>query len=168
MVSKPAASFELVITIIAVIGLLIFAGSTLPYFEWENLTQDPLPNGWKGAFAALPFAIWFFLAIEGVANVAEETINPQRNILIGFGSAILTLVVLCILTFATSVGLGGWEVVVFPELGCRTLLIHALPLAMAHTVGSNHFLYKLVTIIGLFWISCFLSWDHISCRSCNF
>ena len=34
------------------------------------------------------FAIWFFLAIEGVANVAEETINPLRNVLIGFGSAI--------------------------------------------------------------------------------
>jgi ethanolamine permease len=35
-----------------------------------------------GAFAATPFAIWFFLAIEGVANVAEEAINPQRTMLI--------------------------------------------------------------------------------------
>ena len=47
-----------------------------------------------GVFAAIPFAIWFFLAIEGVANVAEEAINPQRTILKGFGSAILTLVIL--------------------------------------------------------------------------
>jgi ethanolamine permease len=32
-----------------------------------------------GVFAAIPFAIWFFLAIEGVANVAEEAINPKER-----------------------------------------------------------------------------------------
>ena len=123
---KIAASFELVITIIAVIGLLIFAGATVPHFEIENLRQNALPYGWKGAFAAIPFAIWFFLAIEGVANVAEETINPQRNVLIGFGSAILTLVVLCILTFSTSVGVAAGRqlfslkpVVTYPTLHCH-------------------------------------------------
>ncbi|MBK8500947.1 MAG: ethanolamine permease [Saprospiraceae bacterium] len=146
---QAAASFELIITVIAVIGLLIFAGATLPEFKWENLSYNALPNGWTGAFAALPFAIWFFLAIEGVANVAEETINPQRNVLIGFGSAILTLVILCIITFASSVGLGGWEVIVFPEAGADPS-DSPLPLAMAHSVGQSHFLYKLVTFIGLF------------------
>lgn len=146
---QAAASFELVVTIIAIIGLLIFAGALLPQFEWQNLEKNALPNGWTGAFAALPFAIWFFLAIEGVANVAEETINPQRNVLIGFGSAILTLVVLCIITFASSVGLGGWEVIVFPEVGAEPS-DSPLPLAMAAAVGQSHFLYKLVTFIGLF------------------
>jgi ethanolamine permease len=34
-------------------------------------------------FAAIPFAIWFFLGIEGVANVAEEAAHPQRDILRG-------------------------------------------------------------------------------------
>ena len=146
---QAAASFELVITIIAVIGLLIFAGTTLPHFEFENLKHNALPNGWTGALAALPFAIWFFLAIEGVANVAEETINPQRNVLIGFGSAILTLVVLCLITFTASVGLGGWEAVVFPEIGADPS-DSPLPMAMANAVGQSHILYKLVTVIGLF------------------
>ena len=45
----------------------------------EAFTMDPLPQGWGGVFAAIPFAIWFFLAIEGVANVAEETINRERR-----------------------------------------------------------------------------------------
>ncbi len=146
---QAAASFELVVTVIAVIGLLIFAGATLPSFEWENLERNALPNGWKGAFAAIPFAIWFFLAIEGVANVAEETVNPQRNIMIGFGSAILTLVILCLLTFSSAVGVGGWEAVVFPEVGGEAS-DSPLPLAIAHTVGQSHFLYKAVTFIGLF------------------
>ncbi len=144
-----AASFELIITIIAVIGLLIFAGSVMPSFEWKNLTIDPLPHGWSGAFAAIPFAIWFFLAIEGVANVAEETINPQKNILIGFGSALLTLVCLCLLTFTTSIGVAGWEAIVYPEPGASAS-DSPLPLALSWIYGESHILYTLVTSIGLF------------------
>ncbi len=146
---RAAASFELIITIIAVIELLIFAGASLPSFEWANLEKNALPNGYAGAFAALPFAIWFFLAIEGVANVAEETVNPQRNIMIGFGSAILTLVVLCILTFCSSVGVAGWEAVVFAEPGAAAS-DSPLPLALAKIYGEGHILYTLVTSIGLF------------------
>ncbi len=146
---KAAASFELIITVIAVVELLIFAGAALPSFEWANLEKNALPHGYAGAFAAIPFAIWFFLAIEGVANVAEETVNPQRNILIGFGSAILTLVVLCILTFCSSVGVGGWEQVVFAEAGAEASN-SPLPLALAHIYGEGHILYTLVTSIGLF------------------
>lgn len=146
---QAAASFELVITIVAVIGLLLFAGATLPEFHWENLQKNALPHGWTGVFAALPFAIWFFLAIEGVANVAEETINPQRNVLIGFGSAILTLVILCVFTFLASVGLGGWEIIVYPEVGADPS-DSPLPLAMAHSVGQDHWLYNIVAFIGLF------------------
>lgn len=146
---KAAASFELIITIVAVLELLIFAGASLPSFEWANLEKNALPNGYAGIFAALPFAIWFFLAIEGVANVAEETINPQRNILIGFGSAILTLVVLCILTFSASVGAAGWEAVVYASPGAEAS-DSPLPLTLAHIYGVNHYLYFLVTSIGLF------------------
>lgn len=145
---KAAASFELIITVIAVIELLIFAGAAAPSFEFSNLQHNALPNGWSGALAAIPFAIWFFLAIEGVANVAEETINPQRNVLIGFGSAILTLVVLCILTFSTSVGIAGWEAVVYDASGAAS--DSPLPLALAHRFGEGHILYTLVTSIGLF------------------
>ena len=146
---QAAASFELLITIIAVLELLIFAGAALPSFEWTNLEHNAFPHGYAGAFAAIPFAIWFFLAIEGVANVAEETINPQRNILIGFGSAILTLVVLCILTFSSSVGVAGWEAVVYSAEG-GDASDSPLPLALARIYGESHILYKLVTSIGLF------------------
>ena len=145
---EAAASFELLVTILAILGLILFAGATIPAFELSNFSKNPLPEGWTGAFAALPFAIWFFLAIEGVANVAEETINPQRNILIGFGSAILTLVFLCILTFFTSVGVDGWEGVVYPP-NSMTPSDSPLPLALANSVGESSILYTLVSFIGL-------------------
>ncbi len=154
---EAAASFELLITVIALIGLLIFAGTTLPEFEFAHLQANALPHGYAGAFAAIPFAIWFYLAIEGVANVAEETINPQRNVMIGFGSAILTLIALCILTFSSSVGVSGWETVVYPSgeaivdaSGAVITSDSPLPLAMAKVVGESSLLYKLVIVIGLF------------------
>ncbi len=145
---RAAAIFELVITILAVGELLLFAGITLPHFEVANLQRNALPHGWQGAFAAIPFAIWFFLAIEGVANVAEEAINPQRTILFGFGSALLTLVVLCLLTFTASVGVAGWEAVVFRADGSSS--DSPLPLALAKIVGENNLLYHLLITVGLF------------------
>jgi ethanolamine permease len=144
-----AASFELFITIVAVLGLLFFAGVTLPAFEMENLKENAFNNGYMGIVAAIPFAIWFFLAIEGVANVAEETINPQKNILRGFGSALITLIILCLLTFVSAIGVGGWEAIVFPD-GSNTASDSPLPLAMGMVVGTDHYFYQILTFIALF------------------
>jgi ethanolamine permease len=145
---KAAAVFELIITILAVGELLLFAGVSLPHFELRKLQLNAFPNGWQGVFAAIPFAIWFFLAIEGVANVAEEAIKPQRTILLGFGSALGTLVILCILTFISSVGVAGWEAIVYKSDG--TTSDSPLPLALGHIVESNNLLYRLLITVGLF------------------
>ncbi len=146
---KAAARFELFITIFAVLELLIFAGVTLPHFDSTHLATNALPNGVTGIFASIPFAIWFFLGIEGVANVAEETINPQKNILKGFGWAIFTLVVLCILTFVSSIGVNGWEAIVYPTPGAAPS-DSPLPLALSYIVGKDNYLYHLLLTIGLF------------------
>lgn len=146
---KTAAIFELVVTVIAVFELLLFAGITLPHFELNNLSNNAFPNGWSGVFASIPFAIWFFLAIEGVANVAEEAINPQRNVLIGFGSAILTLVILCLLTFTSAIGVKGWEAVVY-KTGSEVASDSPLPLALSYIVGTDSFLMHLLIGIGIF------------------
>ncbi|MEX2512707.1 MAG: ethanolamine permease [Cyclobacteriaceae bacterium] len=146
---QVAATFELFITIVAVLGLLFFAGVTLPEFKVENLHINGFHKGYMGIVAAIPFAIWFFLAIEGVANVAEETIHPQKNILKGFGFALLTLVILCVLTFISAVGVGGWEAIVYPDQS-GTASDSPLPLAMGMVVGNDHFYYQLLTFIALF------------------
>lgn len=145
---KVAATFELVITILAVAALLFFSMLTFPKFEFSHLQQNAFPNGISGIMAAIPFAIWFFLGIEGVANLAEEAINPKRTILVGFGSAIITLVVLCLITFTSSVGVAGWEAIVFKPDG--TTSDSPLPLALGLIVESTSWSYKLLLLVGLF------------------
>jgi len=145
---KAAAGFELLVTVLAVFELLLFAGVCLPHFSVANLRHNDFPYGWKGVWAAIPFAIWFFLGLEGVANVAEETIRPQRNVLIGFGSALFTLIVLCVLVFVASIGVAGWEAVVYPSPGAGAS-DSPLPLALSKITGAGGWLYHLLITIGL-------------------
>ncbi len=112
---KQAAAFELAIAVVASLGLLLFAWLVAPSFKYENYVANPWPNGWFGVFQAVPFAIWFYLGIEGVANVAEETRNPTRDIPRGFGAALFTLIVLAAGVMVLSVGVDGWEPVVYAE-----------------------------------------------------
>src|SRR5204863_8046002 len=109
--------FELVVTIAAVGELLLFCGVTAPHFDAAAFARDGLPHGWGGAFACLPFAIWLYLGIEGVANVAEEARDPQRDVPRGFGWAIVTLVGLALAVLFSAVGVAGWEAVVYPTPG---------------------------------------------------
>ncbi len=145
---RAAAFFELIITLFAVGELLLFTGITLPHCEMKNIQHNAFPHGWQGILAAIPFAIWFFLGIEGVANTAEEVVHPQRTLLLGFGSAILTLIILCVLIFISSIGVSGWEAIVYKPDGSTS--DSPLPLALAHITGSNHVLYHLLITIGLF------------------
>jgi ethanolamine permease len=127
--------------------LLIFAGVTLPHFQYSNLITNALPNGYAGIFASIPFAIWFFLAIEGLANLAEETIHPQKNIRVGLSWTIATLVVLCVLTFVSATGVKGWANIVYTSTG--EITDSPLPLALAGVVGNSGLLYHLLVSIGL-------------------
>ena len=145
---RQAALFELVITVLAVGELLLFCGLTLPHFSWSAFSENPLPGGYGGIFACLPFAIWFYLAIEGVANAAEESHNPQRDVARGFGTAMLTLVVLAVGVFFAATGVAGWEAVVFEEPG-GPASDAPLPLALAHVLGRESLWYALLLGVGL-------------------
>ncbi|MFS2222406.1 ethanolamine permease [Pantoea sp. B65] len=146
---KLAAMFELCVTVLAVIELLVFMGVVAPGFSVANFTA----NGWSGGesfglpavsgiFAAIPFAIWFFLAIEGAAMAAEEAKDPKRTIPKAYISGILTLVVLAIGVMLLAGGAGDW----------RTLsnINDPLPQAMKMIVGEHSGWMHMLVWIGLF------------------
>jgi ethanolamine permease len=68
----------------------------------------------------------------------------------GFGSAMITLVLLCFLTFFSSIGVSGWEAIVYATPGSTVTSDSPLPLALSHIVGKNSPLYHLLITIGLF------------------
>jgi ethanolamine permease len=145
---KQAAAFELAVTVAAIGELLLFMGVTAPHFHAANLALEGLPQGWGGAFACLPFAIWFYLGIEGVANAAEEARNPKRDVAIGFSWAMVTLIVLALGVFFASIGVAGWRAVVFPTPDAQPSN-SPLPLALKQVVGGQGWLYHMLITIGL-------------------
>ncbi len=145
---RESTAFGVFITVLAVAEILVFAGLVLPHFDVRKFTANPLPSGWWGILPAIPFAMWFYLAIEGVANMAEEVKNPRRDLALGFKLAIVTLAVLVLLVFFGAVGVAGWEAVVYPA-GKNTPSDSPLPLALAYITGPGHPMYHLLVSIGL-------------------
>ena len=80
----------MIVTLLAIAILLIFFVSAIPFFDFSkyamNIGVDAsgaavelpdghgpfLPLGTHGILAALPFAVWLFLAIEELPLAAEE------------------------------------------------------------------------------------------------
>ncbi len=97
----------LVVTLLA-LGCLVFfwisAIGHLDFSRWAlNIGPDGaalpggngpfLPMGIGGALAALPFAVWLFLAIEQLPLAAEESVDPKRDMPRGIIAGMFTLVV---------------------------------------------------------------------------
>lgn len=144
-----AATFELVVTVLAVLELLVFMGVVAPGFSVSNFVL----NGWAGGnefggaaiagiFAAIPFAIWFFLAIEGAAMAAEEARNPKRTIPVAYISGILTLLVLAFGVMVFAGGVGDWKAL--------SNVNDPLPQAMKTVVGDSSGWLHMLVWIGLF------------------
>nr|WP_220185942.1 ethanolamine permease [Paenactinomyces guangxiensis] len=138
---KGAALVEMIATLLALIGLAIYVGAGAPHVEWENIVQQQsFVSGWSGVFAAIPFAIWFYLAVEGGAMAAEEVENPKRDIPKGFISGILTLALCTVGTLFITAGLGG---------GTGKPADYPLPQALENVYGEGALIPSIVAVIGL-------------------
>ncbi|MBB5046473.1 ethanolamine permease [Rhodopseudomonas rhenobacensis] len=144
-----AAAFELFVTVLAIFELLVFMGVVLPGWSLSNFVA----NGWagnstfngaaiSGIFASIPFAIWFFLAIEGAAMAAEEAHDPQRTIPRAYIGGILTLVLLAFGVMIFAGGVGDWSKL--------SNINDPLPQAMKVVVGDNSGWLHMLVWIGLF------------------
>ncbi len=139
---KESATFSVFITILAVAELLLFMGIVSPHFKMHNFVSHPMPFGWTGIFAALPYAVWFYLAIEGVAMVAEEVKDPKRNIPKGYISGLATLVFLAFGVMIFTGGLTDWRKL--------SNLDYPLPEAIGIALGKTSNFTKIFASIGLF------------------
>jgi len=139
---KESAMFTLFVTLLAVVELMVYMGIVAPHFSLQHFMQDALPLSAPGMVRSVPFAIWFFLAAEGVAMVAEEVKDPHRNIPRGYIYGIVTLVVLAFGVMIFTGGVGEWR--------RMTGMDYPLPEAIAMALGRDSKLTSLFTSIGLF------------------
>lgn len=136
------------ITALAVLAILITAITLLGDFSADRLFDIPpagaessrwLPFGWFGVWAALPFAMWLFLAVEGVPLAAEEARDPSRDVPRGIIGAMLFLLLTATVVVVLLAGAAGAE-----SIGRS-----AVPLVDAlNAVGANESA-RLVNVLGL-------------------
>ncbi|MGM8908540.1 ethanolamine permease [Psychrobacter sp. 1U1] len=139
------------ITAVACIALVVFIVSMFPHFDSKNLfdiavgTQagaSPfLPFGYIGIWAAVPYAIWFFLAVEGVPLAAEEAKDPAKSLPRGLIGAMLILASFALLILFLGPGAAGAD----------TLKDSGAPLvdALIAVYGENTWLASFVNFVGL-------------------
>jgi len=110
--------FSVFICLLSLGILAVFYVASLWDFSWNNLSNiepegsnsDWFPFGTvEGVFLALPFAIWFYLAIEELPLAAEESHDPQRDIPKGTIYGLITLIITAFLVLFLNTGVTGAE-----------------------------------------------------------
>ena len=148
-----SAVFELIVTVVALVGLCIFWAAAVPHFEMSSFLQplaenngfsgfmSYVPNGWGGVMASVPFAIWLYLALEGGAMAAEEMVDPQKDIPKGFLSGMLTLFIMMCFTIILTAGIVDYNTI--------SAVDFPLPAALEAVYGKG-ILTIAVNFLGLF------------------
>ncbi|MEQ5835272.1 ethanolamine permease [Marinobacter sp. NFXS9] len=116
-----ALKVMMVISGLAVFAILATAVALVGDFDAANLfdiapsaaagASDVLPFGWYGVWAALPFAMWLFLAVEGVPLAAEESKDPTRDMPRGIIGAMIFLLFTAVLVVFLLAGASGAEMI---------------------------------------------------------
>ncbi|HJS25685.1 MAG TPA: amino acid permease [Actinomycetota bacterium] len=119
---EATMKFTITITVLSLAVLAFFVlaaifSGDLNFDLWTNIAEDGaeipegggplLPFGISGIFKSLPFAIWFFLAIEEVPLAAEESMDPRRDVPRGSIMGMHTLLIAAALVLVFNTALPG-------------------------------------------------------------
>ncbi|MBH0043338.1 ethanolamine permease [Pseudoalteromonas sp. SWXJZ10B] len=144
-----ALKVMMVISGLAVLAIIATAFVLITNFDASRLFDVPvadavgasefLPLGWYGVWAALPFAMWLFLAVEGVPLAAEEAKDPARDVPKGIIGAMIFLLFTAFLVVVLVPGAGG----------AAAMGASAVPLVDALNASGSEGLATVVNILGL-------------------
>jgi ethanolamine permease len=140
-----------VVASIASVVLVVWFIYLLPDFDFSLFTNVPVeegaagastffPTGYVGILAAIPYAAWFYLAIEGTPMAGEETRDPARDVPKGSIAAMFTLIVFSALAFIAA---GA-------TMGPRDLATASNPIGdPVATIHGENWFFWFVVIVGL-------------------
>lgn len=146
-----ALKLTFVITAIASVALVVFVIGMIPLFDPANLFDIKptnaagasafLPFGIVGIWAALPYGVWFFLAIEGVPLAAEETRDPSRDMPKGLIGGMAALLVFAALILVVGPGASGSAAIQDSD--------NPLVEAVTTAYGGSNLLSGFINVVGL-------------------
>ncbi|MBU2039611.1 MULTISPECIES: ethanolamine permease [Oceanospirillaceae] len=142
-----ALKVMMVISGLAVLAIIATAIALIGNFDSANLfdiaasegASAMLPLGWYGVWAALPFAMWLFLAVEGVPLAAEESKDPAKDVPKGIIGAMVFLLFTALLVVLLIPGAAG----------AQAMGASAVPLVDALNATGNSQLATVVNVLGL-------------------
>lgn len=158
-----ALRYNLFIAIVAIVMLLvlvagvIFTGKFDPQLLF-TIQPNPevkdasnfLPQGGLGLLGAIPYAVWFYLAIEAMPLTAEEAKDPVKDLPKAMITAMVLLLVLSVLILVFNTGIGievpgeSGEVLRGAAAVAKTGEPHAA--GMDYVFGKDNFLADLLGV----------------------
>jgi ethanolamine permease len=108
--AREAVGVTMWVGVVAIAVLLLFCASMAPFASAQHLISRQggglFTHGVVGIFAALPYALWLFLAVEQAALAAEEAADPGKSIPKALAIAVVTLLLagLSVLAFGPAGG----------------------------------------------------------------
>ncbi len=139
---RESANLSVIVTVLSVVELVVFMVLVAPAYETSNVLAHNEGFSAGSLVASLPFAIWFYLAIEGVAMLAEEVRQPAKTIPRAYLLSIGTLVLLTLGVMILTAGAGDWRQL--------SRIDHPLPETLAMVLGQQSAWAKLFAGLGLF------------------
>ncbi len=118
---------NIVLVVIKLVAIFIFLGVSVPYIDSNNWS-DFSPFGFTGILSAAGTVFLSYTGFDAIANAAEETKKPEKDIVIGLIGAVLFSSIIYVLVAAVVTGIAHY-----------TKLNISNPLSYALALNNNHF-----------------------------
>lgn len=129
---------NVVFTIIEVVGLLIIISLGIPFLG--KIDYFISPQGINGILQGSALIFFAYIGFENIANLAEESKNPFKDIPRALISSIIFTAIIYVLVALSAVSLVDW----------RELSQSASPLALAASKSLGQSAFNMLSVIALF------------------
>ena len=104
---EESAKFNVLFTLIEALGLIFIIYLGLGYIGSVNYFE--MPNGFSGIFSAAALIFFAYLGFEEMANIAEETKEPKKNIPRAIIISLIVTTLLYIFVSISAVSILPWQ-----------------------------------------------------------
>jgi basic amino acid/polyamine antiporter, APA family len=159
---KESANFNIISTIIEMIGLLIIIAIGVMFFgNFSGKDFFFSPTGFSGIFTATALIFFAYIGFEEMVNVSEETKNAKKMIPKALIISLIVSTILYMLVSISAIGVVGWEALSQSQAPLAEVAALSIPHAstimalIALFATANTVLFSLIVVSRmLYGLSC--------------